>query len=151
MTIAQEGAEAIVLQVALVDGTAYVREGTAPEWTVREVPRAQVGPVNPFARISTVLEVTHMGTEVVDGQELQHLQVTKWLGGSDFDDLLVNIAIVDQDSTLDIWTTADGIPVMADLVMEVQASDGVETATITSTSHFVISEWDEVEPITAPS
>lgn len=35
--------------------------------------------------------------------------------------------------------------------MEVHASDGVEAATILTTSRFRFSDWGEVEPITPPS
>jgi hypothetical protein len=98
-----------------------------------------------------VNEVQHIGSETVDGAALQHLRVTNWLGGSDFDDLLVNIAITDQSSTLDIWVTSEGIPVSADLVMDVEASDGVDTAQIRTVTRYEFSDWGRVEPITAPA
>jgi hypothetical protein len=151
VAVTQEGTPPFAATVAYVDGVAYVRPAGEAEWSRQTLPRAQLGPVNPFARISTVNEVQHIGSETVDGAELQHLRVTKWLGGSDFDDLLVNIAITDQSSTLDIWVTSEGIPVSADLVMDVEASDGVDTAQIRTVTRYEFSDWGRVEPITAPA
>jgi hypothetical protein len=151
VAVTQQGTSLLAASVVYVDGVAYARPAGAAEWTRQPLPRAQLGPVNPFARISTVTEVRHLGPETVDGAELEHLQVTKWLGGSDFDDLLVNIAITDQASTLDIWVTREGIPVSADLVMDVEASDGVDTARLRTETHYVFSDWGNVLPIAAPS
>jgi hypothetical protein len=47
--------------------------------------------------------------------------------------------------------TREGIPVSADLVMDVEASDGVDTARLRTETHYVFSDWGNVLPIAAPS
>jgi hypothetical protein len=144
-----QGGETIVSgEVRRVGNVAYARIGD--DWERGVLPRSDIQPVNPFARITTAGEVSYVGTATVDGADAAHLQVTKWLGGLDFDDLLVGIAIVDQQSTLDIRVDPNGVPLEADLVMEVRASDGVDSATIRVTTEYRFSAWGQVEPIQAP-
>jgi hypothetical protein len=151
IAIRQRGQEPFVADAAYVDGVMYARLANADRWQQRELPLAQIGSINPFARISTVGEIEYVGAQEVDGREVHHLRVTKWLGGTDFDDLLVNIAITDQQSVLDILVANDGRPISADLTMDVTASDGVETATIATEARYRFSDWDGVDPITAPT
>ncbi|MGH2428699.1 MAG: hypothetical protein ACRDGV_07420 [Candidatus Limnocylindria bacterium] len=154
LEISQGEAPALAISMIRVGGDVYAREPGSPEYRAVRVPLRPLHPVNPFARISTVGEIRHVDsiTETGHGrEELHRLRVTKWLGGNDYDDLLINIAILEQESSMDIWVTDAGIPRRAELVVTVIASDGVATATIASEVSYLFDEWGEIEPIEPPA
>lgn len=146
-----EGDEAVVdADVMLVDGIGYVRLPDA-DWVSEEVPE-RYWSINAFARISTVTEVDYVDSEMVDGQRRHRLVVTKWLGGREFTDYLHRFARIDsRDSRMEIMVDDLGVPTVAELVMQVVATDDNDvTATFDLAATYRISAWDDVEPIEPP-
>lgn len=145
--------DTVILEAAVMalGNRVWLREAGADAWQERQALPAQLPKANPFARISTTTEVAYLGEEAGDHGVTHHLQVTKWLGGTDYDDLLVGIAIVDQDSTLDIWVTDGGIPLRATLTIGVVASDGEQQASIRTDATYTFSDWGNETPIQPPT
>jgi hypothetical protein len=136
-------------RMVLVDGVGYVSEDGG-DWASTEIPD-RLQPISPFRRISTVTEVEYLGSETVDGRPVHRLLVTKWLGGRDFSDPLRRFGrIVSQESRMEVIVDSFGVPSLAELDIKVVASDGSERLTIEGHATYRFSDWDEVEPITAP-
>ena len=92
-----------------------------------------------------------MDSEIVDGERRHRLAVTKWLGGREFTDLLHRLArITSRESRMEIVVDEAGVPMSADLVMTVVATDGSVTATFVLNATYRISDWEAVEPIEPP-
>ena len=149
-SVVEGAAAALEFEVALVDGIGYARPPDA-DWVSEDVPE-RLYVISPFGRISTATEVEYLDSEVVDGERRHRVAVTKWLGGREFTDYLHRFARIDsRESRMEVVVDELGVPLVADLVMKVVATDGSDvTATFDVTATYRISDWDAVEPIEPP-
>lgn len=134
--------------IAEVDGEYFLREGSG-EW--HHVRARQNGPDGPFARISTVADVEYAGAEIVDGVELHHLVITKWLGDSGSDWRLAGFGrLTGREGRLDVWVTEDGVPIRATQAMTHQLTDSIGTYVLRTEEAITFENWGLVDPIQPP-
>jgi hypothetical protein len=152
--VVEDGEATFDGEVVYIGQRGYVREKGDDGWTETGfVPAAQVGPLNPFARIVTVAEVEYVRAETRDGVDGHVLLVEKWLNDPEADDPIRRIAHVrSREAHMEIFVDADGVPLAADYTyaLEARTPEG-EIVTLSGESRYTFESWGEVEPIVAPS
>ena len=153
MRIVDDGEATFDGEIAIVAERGYARTADDPWVETGRIPNAQVGPINPFARITTVGEMDYVGPETRDGVDGHVLTTDKWLSDPELDDPIRRIAHVrSRTALMEIFVTADGVPVSADYTFGLEArTPGGEIVRLEGAAHYVFSAWDEVDPIAAPS
>ena len=146
----QDDETVLDIEFALVDGVGYLSEGSGA-WTAAETPE-RLHPITPFRRISAVTEVGYLAKTSAGGRPQHVLVVTKWLGGRDYCGILRRYARIEsQVSRLEVTVDNTGVPSVAELEITVVASDGRDTVTIENHATYRFGDWDDVEPIEAPT
>lgn len=152
--VVENGSATFDGEIVYVGQRAYLREKGDDGWTEsRRIPAVQVGPINPFARIVTVAEVSYEGPETRDGVDGHVLTVDKWLSDPEADDPIRRIAHVrSREARMEIFVDADGVPITATytFALEARTPDG-EIVTLNGRNRYAFESWGAVEPIAAPS
>ena len=153
MRVVEDGDAAFEGQVTIVSRHGYVRaDGEAWVETGR-IPAAQLGPVNPFARITTVAELNYVGPETRDGVDGHILTTDKWLNEPEADDPLRRVAHVrSREALMEIFVNATGVPLSALYTFAIEArTPAGEMVTLSGESRYRFDDWGAVEPVVAPS
>jgi hypothetical protein len=131
----------------------YVREGDDPWTETGVIPAVQLGPVNPFARITTVGELEYVGPETRDGVDGHVITTDKWLSDPEVDDPIRRVAHVrSRESLMEIFVGSDGVPLSAVYTFAIEArTPAGETVTFRGESRYEFKVWGAVDPIVAPS
>jgi hypothetical protein len=141
----------VLVSTAVIGDSYYERVGEDAPWARADI-TGDLQPVSPFARIATVGEIEYVGAETVDGVELHHLVVTKWLGGSGADYRMLGFdEVTDRESRFDIWVSGDGIPVRGHQVTTFSVVDAGATYTFHADVTMTFRDWDNSGPIEAPA
>jgi len=145
-TLSSEG-ESREASAAEVDGKYFERAVTDAGWVSAENP-VGLESASPFARISTVDEIDHVGSEVSGGATVHHLVVTKWLAGALGDSIMTgSSSVLDRESRFDIWVNDAGIPIRATHVATITYEVGTATRSIESDLRLTFSDWGDIEQI----
>jgi hypothetical protein len=145
------GPGAVAGDVVVVDGYPFARE-IGGEWVAGDQLRGvQLESVNPFGRISTVTELEYAGPGEQNGVEGHILVTEKWLGSISSDNLLHTLGrLIEREARMEILVTDLGVPISADYTFRAEAQIGGERLTMSGTTDYTFSDWDDVEPIEAP-
>ena len=153
MRMVEDGEAVFNGEFAYVSQHGFVREGDGG-WTETGVmPAVQLGPVNPFARITTVGEMEYVGPETRDGVDGHIITTDKWLSDPEADDPIRRVAHVrSRESLMEIFVTSEGVPLSALYTFAIEArTPGGEIVTYEGESRYRFEDWGAVDPIVAPS
>ena len=153
LRVVENGEPAFDGEVTLVSKRGYVRADGEPWVETGKLPAAQLGPVNPFARITTVNELEYVGPETREGVDGHILTSDKWLNHPEADDPIRRVAHVrSREALMEIFVNADGVPLSALYTFAIEArTPGGELVTLAGESRYRFDDWGAVEPITAPT
>ena len=126
----------------------WTRLSASSPWTHHGVP-AQAQSANPFQWISTVDEVQYLelGGDV-SGQRTHRLVTTKWLSGTQYDQLILNLIDPQRESRMEVVTTDKGVPLTATYTFSLKGRlpGGAGALSLSGTADYTFSRW--AEPIT---
>ena len=139
--------ETVAADVIYKDGVAWARPPGQVDWQDTEFQPTQ--PMNPFVQLDGPEEVDYQGTSVIDGQVLHHLHIAKWLGG-DLATIFEGLQVTSTDTSFDVYTTDDGVPVYANLNQTLHADIQGRPATIQTPAEYRFSRWGSHVEVNAP-
>jgi hypothetical protein len=153
MRMVDDGEAAFDGEFVYVSQHGYSREGDDPWVEAGVIPAVQLGPVNPFARITTVGELDYVGPETRDGVDGHIITTDKWLSDPEADDPIRRVAHVrSRESLMEIFVTDDGVPLSAVYTFAIEArTPAGEIVTFEGESRYRFEDWGAVDPIVAPS
>jgi len=125
--------------------------GTA--WRAQSLPAA-ADAVNPFAWIATVDDLTYVRAGPGQaGQRTHILESTRWLSGTEYDDIVVQLSDTQRDSRLEVETTDAGVPLRATYQFTIRGMLSASTGTLelSGSSEFTFSHWGEAFTIGPPA
>ena len=148
LSVAGTGLTAFRGSVIQIGQDGWARLSTSGAWTHEAVP-AQAESANPFQWISTVDEVQYLepGGDV-NGQRTHRLVTTKWLSGSEYDSLILNLIDPQRESRMEVVTTDKGVPLTATYTFSLRGTlpGGAGALSLSGTADYTFSRW--AEPIT---
>src|SRR5205823_660670 len=110
-------------------------------WRPRALPPA-ADAVNPFAWIATVDDLTYLRAGAGKaGERTNVLESTKWLSGTQYDEIVLRLSDVQRDSRLEVETTDSGVPLRATYRFTIRGtlSAGAGTLELNGSSEFTFS------------
>jgi hypothetical protein len=110
--------------------------------------------VNPFAWIATVDDLTYVRAGQRQAGERTHiLESTKWLSGTQYDGVVVQLSDAQRDSRMEVETTDAGVPLRATYQFTIRGtlSAGAGSLELRGSSEFTFSHWDEAFTIGPPA
>jgi hypothetical protein len=122
----------VTREIKLVDSIVYTRVAPSGSWQISPSIASYLI-ITPLFGITKPSMIQLIGQETRDGQMLNHLQTTKWwapdpsrLALAD----LSRLSLAPDVNVLDLWATADGVPVSATFSGTNSASDGTKLVDI---------------------
>ena len=153
VTITEDDERSFSGDLAVIGNHVYLQEGDGG-WTEGErVPTAALGPMNPFARISTVGELEYVGPERRNGVDGHIVRTDKWLSDPEMDDPVRRVAhMTVRESLMEIHVDDAGVPLSAvhTFTIEARTPDG-EDVVLTGRTRYVFRDWGAIEPIVPPT
>ena len=122
-------------------------------WRGQSLPAA-ADAVNPFAWIATVDDLAYLRAGPGQGGRRTHiLESTKWLSGTEYDDIVVQLTDAQRDSRLEVEATDAGVPIRATYRFTVRGtlSAGPGTLELSGSSEYTFSHWGEAFTIGPPA
>lgn len=153
LTVTGAGAAAFQGSVIQIGQDGWARLSTSSAWTHEAVP-VQAQSANPFQWISTVDEVQYLALGGdVNGQRTHRLVTTKWLSGTQYDQLILNLVGPQRDSRMEVVTTDKGVPLTATYTFSLKGTlpAGAGALSLSGTVDYTFSRWAEPITIQPPS
>src|SRR5437868_3191113 len=121
-------------------------------WHSQALPSAAEA-VNPFAWIATVDDLTYVRAEAGDGGQRMHvLDSTKWLSGTQYDDVVAQLSDPQRDSRLEVQTTDKGVPLSATYQFTIRGTlSSGSTLEFSGSTQYTFSHWGEAFTISPPA
>jgi hypothetical protein len=122
-------------------------------WRLQALPPAAES-VNPFAWIATVDDLAYLRAGTSDGSQRTHiLESTKWLSGTQYDDIVAQLGDPQRDSRLEVETTDKGVPLNATYQFTIRGtpSSGSGTLEFSGSTQYTFSHWGEAFTIGPPA
>lgn len=153
LSVAGTGVTPFRGSVVQIGPDGWGRLSTSSTWTHSGVP-AQAESANPFQWISTVDEVQYfaLGGDLA-GQRTHRLVTTKWLSGTQYDQLMLNLINPQRDSRMEVVTTDQGVPLTATYTISLTGTlpGGAGSLSVNGTVDYTFSRWGEPITIQPPS
>jgi hypothetical protein len=121
-------------------------------WRSQSLPPAAEA-VNPFAWIATVDDLAYVRAGPGDGNQRTHiLASTKWLSGTQYDDIVAQISDPQRDSRLEVETTDKGVPLRATYQFTIRGTlSSGGTLAFSGSTEYTFSHWAEAFTIGPPA
>ena len=122
-------------------------------WRGQSLPAA-ADAVNPFAWIATVDDLAYLRAGPGQGGQRTHiLESTKWLSGTEYDDIVVQLTDAQRDSRLEVEATDAGVPIRATYRFTIRGTlaAGPGTLEFSGSSEYTFSHWGEALTIGPPA
>jgi len=122
-------------------------------WRGQSLPAA-ADAVNPFAWIATVDDLVYLRAGPGQGGQRTHiLESTKWLSGTEYDDIVVQLTDAQRDSRLEVEATDTGVPIRATYRFTIRGTlaAGPGTLELSGSSEYTFSRWGEAFTIGPPA
>ena len=118
----------------------------------RQTPPAAADAVNPFAWIATVDDLTYVRAGPGQAGLRTHiLESTKWLSGTQYDELVLQLSDAQRDSRMEVETTEAGVPLRATHHFTIRGTlSGAGTFELKGSTQFTFSHWGEAFTIGPP-
>ena len=104
--------------------------------------------------IATVDDLTYLRAGAGQaGERTNVLESTKWISGTQYDDIVLRLSDVQRDSRLEVETTDSGVPLRATYRFTIRGtlSAGTGTLELNGSSEFTFSHWGEPFTIGPPA
>ena len=120
-------------------------------WRQQTLPPAAEA-VNPFAWIATVDDLAYLRAGSGNGDGRTHIvQSTKWLSGTQYDDIVAQLGDPQRDSRLEVETTDKGVPLSASYQFTIRGTlASGNTLEFSGSMQYTFSHWDEPFTIGPP-
>ena len=152
LRLTQPGAPAFSGSIVRIGLQSWTRApGTA--WRQQSLPAA-ADTLNPFAWIATVDDLTYVRAGPGQGgHPTEILQSTKWLSGTQFDDLILGLTDSQRDSRMEVEATDAGAPLHATYQFTIRGtvSPTEGSLQLSGSTEFTFSHWDEPSTIGPPA
>lgn len=121
-------------------------------WHSQALPSAAEA-VNPFAWIATVDDLAYVRAEAGDdGQRVHILDSTKWLSGTQYDDVVAQLSDPQRDSRLEVQATDKGVPLSATYQFTIRGTLSSGSALeFSGSTQYTFSHWGEAFTIGPPA
>ena len=121
-------------------------------WRSQSLPPAAEA-INPFAWIATVDDLTYVRAGPGDGTQRTHiLESTKWLSGTQYDDIVAQLGDPQRDSRLQVETTDKGVPLRATYQFTIRGTlSSGGTLAFSGSTEYTFSHWAEPFTIGPPA
>ena len=152
LRLAEPGAAAFNASIVRIGQQSWTRVGGAA-WRGQSLPVA-ADAVNPFAWIATVDDLTYLRAGPGQGTQRTHiLESTKWLSGTEYDDVVVQLGDAQRDSRLEVETTDAGVPIRATYEFTIRGtlSAGGGTLAFSGSTAYTFDHWGEAFTIAPPA
>jgi len=119
----------------------------------RQPSPAATDAVNPFAWIATVDDLTYLKAGSGQAGARTHiLQSTKWLSGTQYDELVLQLSDSQRDSRMEVETTDAGVPLRATYEFTIRGTlAGAGSLELKGSTQFTFSHWGEAFTIGPPA
>jgi hypothetical protein len=125
--------------------------GTSGGWHQQVLPAA-ADAVNPFAWIATVDDLTYLRAGPGQGGHRTNvLASTKWLSGTQYDDLMLQLGDAQRDSQMEVEATDAGVPLRATYRFTIRGTTSAGGLVLSGSTQFTFSHWDEAFTIGPPA
>jgi len=152
LRLVEPGAAAFNASIVRIGQQSWTRVGGAA-WRGQSLPAA-ADAVNPFAWIATVDDLTYLRAGPGQGTQRTHiLESTKWLSGTEYDDVVVQLGDAQRDSRLEVETTDAGVPIRATYEFTIRGtlSAGGGTLAFSGSTEYTFDHWGEAFTIAPPA
>src|SRR5437870_5236199 len=152
LRLAVPGSTAFNASIVRIGQKSWTRVSGAA-WRGQSLP-APTDAVNPFAWIATVDDLVYLRAGPGQGGQRTHiLESTRWLSGTEYDDIVVQLTDAQRDSRLEVEATDAGIPIRATYRFTVRGtlSAGPGTLELSGSSEYTFSHWGEAFTIGPPA
>jgi hypothetical protein len=121
-------------------------------WRQHALPPAAES-VNPFAWIATVDDLAYERAGSGEGGQRTHiLDSTKWLSGTQYDDIVAQLGDPQRDSKLEVEATDKGVPLTATYQFTIRGTlSSGNTLEFSGSTQYSFSNWGEAFTISPPS
>jgi hypothetical protein len=121
-------------------------------WRSQTLPPAAEA-VNPFAWIATVDDLDYVRAGPGNGGQRTHiLDSTKWLSGTQYDDIIAQLSDPQRDSRLEVETTDKGVPLDATYQFTIRGTPSSGgTLEFGGSTQYTFSHWNEPFTIGPPA
>jgi hypothetical protein len=122
-------------------------------WRQQPLPPA-ADAVNPLSWIATVDDLTYLRAGSGQAGARTHiLQSTKWLSGTQYDDIVAGLNDAQRDSRMEVETTEAGVPLHATYRFTIRGtlSATAGTLVLSGSTRFTFSHWGEAFTIGPPT
>ena len=122
------------------------------KWRQQSLPPAAEA-VNPFAWIATVDDLAYLRAGSGDAaQRTNILESTKWLSGTQYDDVVAQLSDPQRDSRLEVETTDKGEPLHATYQFTIRGTlASGDTLEFSGSTQYTFSHWGESFTIGPPA
>lgn len=152
LRLAQPGAQAFSGSIVHIGQTSWMRAQGATAWRQQAL-QAQAESVDPFVWISTVDEISYLRVGPgQNGRRTHLLETTKWLSGTEYDEILLKLTDPQHDSRMDVETTDAGVPLRATYRFTIRGklTDGTGSLELGGSTAFTFAHWGEAITISPP-
>jgi hypothetical protein len=153
LRLSQPGAAPFNGSIVRIGQRSWTRLRGTTAWRAQALPPASEA-VNPFAWIATVDDLSYLRAGAgQNGKRTHILQSTKWLSGTQYDDVVVQLTDTQRDSRLEVETTDAGIPLRATYTFAIRGvrSGSAGSLVLSESAHFTFSHWGEPFTIGPPA
>ena len=140
--------EPVTVETVSKDGVSWARM-PGGEW--EPMTEAEATPSNPFALIRGPQDLRYMGEEVQGGRVVEHFRTDRVIGLDALATLPEGLNVTNVDTTFDLYTDSEAVPLFADWEVTMEADDGGSPGRIEMRGEYRFSRWGEPIVIEAPT
>ena len=150
LRLAEPGATPFNASIVRIGQNSWTRPPGAA-WRAQSLPAA-ADAVNPFAWIATVDDLTYVRAGAGEGVRRTHiLESSKWLSGTEYDNIVVLLTDAQRDSHLEVEATDAGVPIRATYQFTIRGTASTGTLEFSGSSEYTFSHWGEAFTIGPPA